>query len=583
MNAAPAKAASQISLHQRERAEPSQPWMTLALGSAVALVTVAAFWDCANNDFVNWDDDRNFLQNESFRGVGTEQLHWAWRTYHLGVWQPAAWMLLGAEYKWFGLDPRGYHLVSVFLHGLTCAVLYGVMFALLRTLGPRDAPVNRLRGVAAVATLAFAVHPLRVEAVAWASCQPYLPAVLFYLLAIGAYLRSWRLAACGRRNTWLTVCFVCYVLAVLFKAVAVTLPAVLLILDWLFIRRTTEQSASDPSRRISRFALMMEKVPFVIIAVVVSIYAAQAKDFNDSRAPLTEFNALARIANASYAYAAGIIQTILPKRLTPYVRLSADISIIRMPYAACAVAVLLVTYWCIRSLRRGPQRLAAWLAYLVILLPNAGLIQISQQLTADRYTYLATMPLFVLLAAGLASLSRYSKAAWWGGLIAMLSACAALWPITQRQTAIWRDGVALWSHAVELDPDCAVAQCNLGEAQLQASKHGAAELALRRAIKIDPTLSFAWSNLGVVQFARGDTATAVESLERALAASPPLTGLDRARTHAALGAAYAGLRKDDLAWKHTLLAREMGFAPAQKMIDYLSQFSKPPGNHGMAD
>lgn len=557
--------------------------MTLALGIAVALVTVAAFWDCANNDFVNWDDDRNFVQNEAYRGVGLEQLRWAWRTYHLGVWQPAAWMLLGAEYKWFGLDPRSYHLVSVFLHGLTCAVLYGVMFALLRALGPRDAPVNRLRGAAAVAALVFAVHPLRVEAVAWASCQPYLPAVLFYLLAIGAYLRAWRMPARGQRRKWLTVCFACYVVAVLFKAVAVSFPAVLLILDWLFVRRTTEQNASEPSRRISRPVLVMEKVPFVIIAVVASIYAAQAKDFNESRAPLAEFNALARIANASYAYAAGVTQTILPKRLTPYVRLSADIVIMRMPYAACTIGTLLATYWCLRAVRRAPGLLAAWLAYLIILLPNAGLIQISQQLTADRYTYLATMPLFVLLAAGLASLSRNSRTMWWSGLVAVLAAGAVLWPITRKQSAIWRDGVALWSRAVELDPECAVAQCNLGEAQLQASKHGAAELALRRAIEIDPTLSFAWSNLGVVQFARGDSATAVESFERALAASPPLTGLDKARTHAALGAAYAGLRKDDLAWKHTLLARDLGFAPAQKMIDYLSQFSRPPANHGLAD
>lgn len=550
--------------------------MTLALGIAVALVTVAAFWDCASSGFVNWDDDRNFLQNESYRGVGIEQFRWAWRTYHLGVWQPAAWMLLGAEYEWFGLDPRGYHLVSLVLHGLTCAVLCGVMFALLRALGPRDAPLNRLRAAAAVATLAFAVHPLRVEAVAWASCQPYLPAALFFLLAISAYLRAWQMPARGRRRKWLVVCFACYGMAVLFKAVAVTLPAVLLILDWLFIHRTTEQGANESPWRASRPALAMEKVPFVIIAVVVSIFAARAKDFNESRAPLAAFNTSARIANASYAQAAGVIQTILPTRLTPYVRLPADIAIMRMPYAACAMGMLLVTYWCLRVVGRRPGLPAAWLAYLVILLPNAGLIQISQQMTADRYTYLATMPLFVLLAAGLASLSRKSRTPWWSGLVAVLAACAVLWPITRKQSAIWRDGESLWSRAVELDPRCAVAHCNLGEAQLQASKHGAAEWSLGRAIEIDPTLSFAWSNLGVVQFARGDSATAVESFERALAASPPLTGLDKARTHAGLGAAYAGLRKDDLAWKHTLIARDMGFAPAQKMIDYLSQFSKPP-------
>lgn len=572
MNATPAASARQSSLHGRDRAEPNLPWTTLALGIAVVLVTVAAFWDCANNDFVNWDDDRNFVQNESYRGVGIEQLRWAWRTYHLGVWQPAAWMLLGAEYEWFGLDPRGYHLFSIVLHGVTCAVLYGVMFALLRALGPREVSQDRLRVATGAATLAFAVHPLRVEAVAWASCQPYLPAALFFLLAIGAYLRAWWMPARGRRIKWLAVCFACYVIAVLFKAVAVTLPAVLLILDWLMARRQTETDRGPRPR-----GLLIEKLPFIAVAIVVSILAARAKDFNDSRAPLAEFNGSARLGSACSALAGGAFQTVVPSRLTPYKQLPADISIWNSPHVLTVMMLLIVTRWCTSDVRRRPGLLAAWLAYLIILLPNSGLIQISQQLTADRYTYLATMPLFVLLAAGLASLSRYSRTMWWGGLVAVTAACAVLWPITQRQSAIWRDGVALWSRAVELDPDCAVAQCNLGEAYLQSSNHHEAKQSLRRAIEIDPTLSFAWSNLGVVQFARGESAKAVESFERALNATPPLTGLDKARTHAALGAAYAGLRKDDLAWKHTLIARDMGFAPAQKMIDYLSQFSRPPG------
>lgn len=571
MNADPAPAAWKRAPHERDREERYWPWMTLAFGIAIALVAIAAFWDCANNGFVNWDDDRNFLQNESFRGVGIEQVRWAWRTYHLGVWQPAAWMLLGAEYEWFGLDPRGYHLVSVALHSLACAALFGVMLALLRTVGPREVSQSRLRGVAAVAALVFAVHPLRVEAVAWASCQPYLPSALFFLLAVGAYLRAWRMPARGQRTKWLAVCFACYVIAVLFKAVAVTLPAVLLILDWLMARRHANTDRGPKQR-----GLLIEKLPFIAVAIVVSILAARAKDFNDSRAPLAEFNAPARLGSACVALVGGAFQTVVPSRLTPYKQLPADISIMKLPYGLTAICLLIVTRWCTSDIRRRPGLLAAWLAYLIILLPNAGLIQISQQLTADRYSYLATMPLFVLLAAGLASLSRHSKAAWWSGVVAMLTACAVLWPITQRQTAIWHDGVALWSHAVELDPGCAVAQCNLGEAQLQASTHAEAEQSLHRAIEIDPTLSFAWSNLGVVQFARGDSAQAVDSFERALASSPSLTGLDKARTHAALGAAYAGLRKDDLAWKHTLIARDMGFAPAQRMIDYLSQFSKPP-------
>lgn len=572
MHPNPVIAAWNRAVLERERALPYRPWVTVLFAVIIAIFVSFVFWRCADNGFVNWDDDRNFLQNESFRGVGVEQIRWAWRTCHLGVWQPAAWMVFGAEYECFGLDPRGYHLVSIVLHCLTCAALFSVMFALLRAVGPREVSQSRLRGVAAVAALAFAVHPLRVEVVAWTSCQPYLPSALFFLLAIGAYLRAWRTDSRSRRVAWVVLSLACYVTAVLFKAVAVTLPAVLLILDWLHHRRADASAASQPVGRRSWPMLIIEKTPFVVVAAIVSLQAARAKDINESRAPLAEFNVSARMAHASYALVAGVTQTIPSRRLTPYDRLPEDLSLFRPRFLVCAILVLFVTAFCFALVRRRPYYLAAWLAYVIILLPNAGLIQISQQLTADRYTYLATMPLYMLLAALLLRLRGHYT------IVMLLNGFLLVAPIvmTPVQVLTWRDGESLWSRAVELDPGCAVAQCNLGEAQLQASKHAEAEQSLRRAIEIDPTLSFAWSNLGVVQFARGDSAKAVDSFERALASSPSLTGLDKARTHAALGAAYAGLRKDDLAWKHTLIARDMGFAPAQKMIDYLSQFSRPP-------
>jgi len=233
-------------------------------------VTASAFWPVLDGEFLNWDDDRNFLENVSFRELGWAQLRWAWSTYHLGVWQPLSWLLLGVQYELGGLDPAVYHATSMILHVANVLMLYLLVLEVLRIglpagaavhpatkaqLGtskpipfPTDRPVNpaAIRLCAAAAVAVFAVHPLRVEVVSWISCQPYLPAVFFCQLGILLYLRGCRRPASTRtggcpanqpRAATLVAVFACYVLAVMAKAVAVSLPAVLLILDAYPLRR----------------------------------------------------------------------------------------------------------------------------------------------------------------------------------------------------------------------------------------------------------------------------------------------------------------------------------------------------------
>ena len=155
-------------------------------------IVIYAFIPVLDNGFVDWDDDQNFLDNPYFRGLGVAQVKWAWTTFWLGVYQPLAWLLFEAQYVFWQLDPRGYHLTSLLLHVANAVVLYVLTVALLvrcRTDSCLESPWTCSVG-AGLATALFAVHPLRVEAVAWASCQPYLPCVLFSMLAVLAYLRA---------------------------------------------------------------------------------------------------------------------------------------------------------------------------------------------------------------------------------------------------------------------------------------------------------------------------------------------------------------------------------------------------------
>lgn len=537
------------------------------LGAILLAVVIgaaaAALWPAMNGAFLNWDDDRNFVENSSFRGIGPSQWAWAWKTYHLGVWQPLAWLLFGVEWCWAGLAPRTYHLVSLALHLLNCALLYGIIVRLLG-LGAgspqaRDGSWSRI--YAAVATLLFAVHPLRVETVAWVSAQPYLPAVFFYLLAILAYLRA---HACGQaRRAWLLVVILCYAVAVLFKAVAVTLPPVLLILDYYALGRRGWRAWA-------------EKAPLILIALPVCLWAAAAKDFNASRAPFHEFDLNARLAHAAYGLTFYLTKTFVPRNLSPYYSLPKDISLASGRFAIAAIAVAAVSIFAVTKRRKWPAFLAAWMAYLVILLPNLGLIQIGQQLATDRYSYLAIMP-FTALFAGLLWAAHRRPALRKAGVplalvfLALLAASGLTWA-TRAQSRIWLNSRAVWLRALDVEPNCAVAHCNLGAALLREGNYTDASFYLSRAIDLDDRFAFAYSNFAVLLCNIGRFDDAVIAAREALAGQPALQDLDLARVHAVLGQAYAGLHQNELAMEQTLKARELGFVEADKMIEYLRKY-----------
>lgn len=544
-------------------------WLSPILLLIIIGAVWAAFWPSMGGQFLNWDDDRNFVQNVSYRGLGLQQAHWAWSTYHLGVWQPLAWMLFGVEYALFGLHPAGYHATSILIHCVNALLFYVIILDILRLTKPKGEACNIAARLGATwAVLLFAVHPLRVEPVAWVSGQPYLPAALCVLLAIHVYLRG----RTGRVWTLLMV-FGLYLLGVGFKAAAISLPAVLLILDAWPLRRM--RTAGELSR------CLLEKIPFAVVATCVAVWAMNAKDFNASRIPMRQSDMGMRLAQASAGVWFYPLKTIIPTHLSAYYRLPDDLRL-STPRFAFAATCLAVAMGVIASLRRrAPAVYTGGLAYLVVLLPTVGVMQISQQLAADRYSYLAMMGPTALLAGLFNKLmggaGRLGRALM---MVVMAFAAGGLAHQTWKQTAAWHDSETLWASVLAHDPECAVAHCNLGEALTARGSFADASAHLSRAIDLDPGLYFAYSNLGVVfcQLRRFEDAIACG--RRALEFQPGLGGLDLARTHAMLGQAYAGLRRDADAWRHTRMAQQLGLVESQKMIDYLSSLAREPAAGG---
>ena len=211
-------------------------WVDWLVPALIALVTFAAFLPTLHNQFVNWDDDENFLDNPHYRGLGWTQLRWMWTTFHLGHYIPLTWMTFGLDYRLWGMNPFGYHLTSLLLHAANAVVFFFVVHRILTLALPRPSERGRALAVSAgFAALVFAIHPLRVESVAWATERRDVLSGLFYLVTILVYLRACEGEKRGRRWYWLAVAtFVC---ALLSKAMVVNLPIVLLILDVYPLRR----------------------------------------------------------------------------------------------------------------------------------------------------------------------------------------------------------------------------------------------------------------------------------------------------------------------------------------------------------
>src|SRR2546428_1342790 len=301
----------------RERREPVPSSLTQRGGSwlvpvLIALVTFAAFLPTLNNQFVDWDDQRNFLDNHHYRGLGWTHLRWMWTT-HLGHYIPLTWMTLGLDYLLWGMNPVGYHLTNLLLHAANAVVFFFVVLRILtRALSSPSERGHALALSAGFASLVFAIHPLRVESVAWATERRDVLSGLFYLLTILMSLRAREREERGRGWYWLSVAV--FVLALLSKSMVVNLPVVLVILDVYPLRRLGGAVGwwSAPARRV-----YVEKIPFVLLAAAASAIALMAQLSHDTMVSVVQLSALGRLAVSVYGLSFYLWKTVAPVSLSP--------------------------------------------------------------------------------------------------------------------------------------------------------------------------------------------------------------------------------------------------------------------------
>lgn len=463
---------------------------------AVALATAVAFLPSLRGEFLNWDDDYNFLFNPNYRGLSPNHLRWMFSTFALGHYHPLTWLTLGLDYTIWGMNPFGYHLTSLLIHAASAALLYRVLESLLKIVG-RPEP----RWPAVAGALFYSLHPLRVESVAWITERRDVLCGFFTLLCLLAYLRRVRDERDGKPSTrWFLLSLAAFAASLLSKALSITLPAVLLILDVAPLGRFKP----GDRRRI-----LLEKLPFLLLSCVDAAVMFSAMRDIDAVHATASYNLLQRMAQAAYGLCFYGVKTVWPSGLAPLYRLEPHLDPADPWNLASMAAVAGLSVFLLVRRKALPGPLAAWLAYGALVFPVLGVAVTGMQVAADRYTYLAALPVSVLIAGGLPRRRELLPAA-----VAVLSLLAAL---TVRQCGYWRDSVTLWTREIEIDPRCAVAYGNRGQARLARREWAAAlsDYDQRAAIEA-PTDPKFWHNHGIARAMLEDHPAAQADFTRAL-------------------------------------------------------------------
>jgi protein O-mannosyl-transferase len=507
------------------------PW----LGPLVFLAAGAAFLPALRNGFV-WDDWALIVRTVGFRGFDARHLRWMATTTHMANYTPLAWLSYGFDYALWGLEPAGYHLTNLLLHAANAALFFLLARLLLASIFPSERGAKGELG-AAFAALAFALSPLRVESVAWASERRDVLAGFFALSALYLYCRA-AASRDEREHAGLRLLSLgAYLCAALSKPTVVPLPAALLALDYYPLRRLGAGEKTG-----YRNAVLREKIPYVLLALFAAAMAVRAQAASGNLTAVASYGLASRLAQAVCGLGFYVGRTLIPAGLSALYPLPENAAAFARPLAL-SLAALAAALLALRAARVERKAAAAlWIYYAAMLLPVLGLVQNGRQFVALRYSYLSCLGWALLGGAGVvAALRLREKRPFLGGAVL---AAAGLWLganawAEQRQIALWRDDGTLWTDVIrqyrrstgDEAGFVAVAETLAGQGRL-ADAQAALELGLRDA----PGAKDAEALLGFVLARQGNDDDALPHLLLAARAKP-----ESAEAQANAGSALARL------------------------------------------
>jgi tetratricopeptide (TPR) repeat protein len=476
----------------------------LLISMFLAAVTFMVYWRALDNGFIVYYDDGEYVtQNTHIQGGLTpDAISWAFTSMHSANWHPVTWMSHMLDFALYGLNPAGHHLTNLLLHTASTILLF-LLLTRMTGLMWRSAFVAAL----------FAVHPLHVESVAWIAERKDVLSAFFWMLTMWAYVRYSERPGLARYS----LVVLAFGLGLMCKPMLVTLPLVLLLLDYWPLGRLTF-GGSKAGDSPSSWRLVREKMPFFAMSAASSVITYVAQQKSGAIGEIEAFSVEARVMNAAVSYVSYIGKMLWPSRLSAIYPHPGDaLPIWRAVTAAVILAAICVLV--IRAGRRHPYLPVGWFWYVLTLIPVIGLVQVGGQAMADRYTYVPLIGLFIMIAWGVPGLLRVGE--WEKGrsqsptnhspantehptpntyarclvvisaVVVVVLACR-----TWVQVQYWRDSTTLLEHAIEVTSDNYGAHDALGAALAAEGRYEEAIAQHEAALKITPTYEVAHNNLG---------------------------------------------------------------------------------------
>ncbi len=514
----------------------------LIISLLLIIAAFTAFWQVTHSDFITLDDTAYVTENTHVQdGLTVEGILWAFTTGHAGYWHPLTWISHMVDVQLFGLQPGWHHLTNLLFHLASTLLLF---FGLHRM-------TKALWQSAFVAAL-FALHPLHVESVAWVAERKDVLSTFFWMLTMGMYVSYVARPGLTRYLTLL----LCFALGLMAKPMLVTLPFVLLLLDYWPLQRLEQKKPPQEVRKSlskdkttlpvkapvqpvdhwpSIRPLLIEKIPLFALTVLFSIVTYFAQRHGGAVASLEVLTPGARIANAFVSYIAYVVKMLWPTNLAvfyPHPRWWPLWQVL-----GSVVLLIAITVLAIRGAKKRPYAAVGWLWYVGTLVPVIGVVQVGAQALADRFTYIPLVGLFIIVAWAVPELLKkwpYRKEA----LIALSALClVCLFLVTWRQVGYWRNSIALYDHAVEVADGNTLIHDSRGAAYTNLGKYTQAIADFNKAIEINPRLAEAYDNRGVAYRLFGDYAQAIADLNKAIELNPRYgeAYYDRGVTYGSLG------------------------------------------------
>ncbi len=527
----------------------------VAIPVLIAICTFVTFLPALDAGFTNWDDDKVITDNPHIRGFTSKHVGWMFTENKMGHYHPLTWMSYAIDYSISqsrltgldeesreryvrGLDPKIVHLTNLLYHVVTVVAFY-LLARLILTVWLRNPPKGEdyLTPVAAAfAALFFGCHPLRVENAVWVTERRDVLSAMFLIPCLYFYLRyvlvnRWN----GLKATFYVVSIVLLALSLLSKAWGITLPAVMLVMDVYPLRRIGGRAGWSGKRIAS---VLVEKIPFFILAFTFAMFAKAAQaDQRDTMKSLAEWGVDDRIAQFFYGLFWYSYKTLVPINLTALVPLPPDNNPFALRYIVAAIIVIASGVALFRYRKRFPGLVVMAICYVGVLSPILGIAQSGPQLVADKYAYLGCIPWAIAFGFGWIFLVHRRDHQTLAPNAAIPSAVALVIltifaNLTWRQSTHWKDSYALWSHSVKVEPNCAIAQMNLGLLEKQRGNIDKAIEHYETSREIDPKNASLLTNLSLalreklpVNPQSSDYEPLIELHKQAIAIQPQLPDL----------------------------------------------------------